>query len=83
MLAYDPATNGAEWIHMQGSASNLSWAEEASTWELSNIVLHNPTEVMWRMDCFGEQRDEGGVEEDAYEILHKEELTEEAMDLGY
>ena len=30
MLAYDPATNGAEWIPVQGSASDLLPVEEAS-----------------------------------------------------
>ena len=35
------------------------------------------------MDHFWEQRGEGGMEEDAAETLHKEELMEEAMDLGY
>ena len=44
---------------------------------------HEPTEVTWRMDHFGEQRGEGSMEEDAAETLHKEELVEEAMDLGY
>ena len=32
-------------------------------WELSNIVLHDPSEVPQRMDCFGEQRGESGMEE--------------------
>ena len=44
---------------------------------------HDPTEVTWRMDCFDEQRGEGSVEEDAAETLCKEELMEEAMDLGH
>ena len=46
-------------------------------------MLHDPTEVTQRMDHFGEQRGEDGMEEDAAETLHKEELAEEAMDLSY
>ena len=42
VLAYDPTTNGVEWIPMWGSASDRSPAEEVSTQELSNIVLHDP-----------------------------------------
>ena len=83
MLAYDPATNGAEWIPVWGSASSLSPVEEASARELNNIIPHDPAEVTQRMDHFGEQRGEGGMEEHAAETLHKEELVEEAMDLGY
>ena len=83
MLAYDPSTNRAEWIPVQGSASDLSLAEEASAWELSNIMPHDPAEVMWRIDYFGEQRNEGSTEETAAETLLKGELVEEAMELGY
>ena len=39
VLAYDPASNEVEWVPMQGSAEDLSQAEEASTRELSNMVL--------------------------------------------
>ena len=46
-------------------------------------MLHDPTEVTQRMDYFGEQRGEGSMEEETAEILHKEELTGEAMDLGH
>ena len=46
-------------------------------------MLHDPTKVMQRIDCFGEQRGEGGMEENAAETLHKEELAEETMELGY
>ena len=45
-------------------------------------MLHDPTEVMWRMDHFGEQRGESGTEAVA-ETLLKRELAEEAMELGY
>ena len=69
MLAYDPTTNRVEWIPMQGSTSDLLLAEEASTQELNNIVSHDPSEVPQRIDCFGEQRDDSGMEE--------------AMELGY
>ena len=63
MLAYNLATNRAEWIPMQGSGGDLSPAEEASVRELSNIVLHDPSEVPQRMDHFQEQRGESGAEE--------------------
>ena len=63
VLAYDPTTNGAEWIPVQGSASNLSPVEEASTQELSNIVPHDPSKVPQRMDHFGEQRGESSMQE--------------------
>ena len=69
MLAYDSTTNGAKWIPMQGSASNLSPVEEASMQELRNIVPHDPSEVLQRMDHFEEQKGESG--------------TQEAMELGY
>ena len=68
---------------MQGSASNLSQMEEASTQELSNIVPHDSPEVMWKMDHFGEQRGEGSTEEATAETLPEGELAEEAMELGY
>ena len=83
VLAYDPTANGVKWILVRGSASNLSPAEEASAWELSNIMLHDPTKVTWRMDCFREQRGEGSVEEAAAKTILKGELAEEAMELGY
>ena len=44
---------------------------------------HDPAEVTQRMDHFGEQRGEGSVEEATAEMLLKEELVEEAMDLDY
>ena len=69
VLAYDPTTNGAQWIPMQGSASNLSLVEEDPAQELSNIVLHDPSEVPQRMDHFGEQKGESG--------------TQKAMEMGY
>ena len=83
VLAYDPTTKGTEWIPMWGSASDLLLVEEASTRELSNIMPHDLTEVMQRMDHIGEQKGEGGVEEATAETLPEGELTEEAMELGY
>ena len=83
MLAYNHTTNRAEWIPMWGSASDLSPVEEASAQELSNIVLHDPTEVTRRMDHFGEQRHEGSAEEATAEALPEGELVEDAMELGY
>ena len=69
ILAYDPTTNRAEWIPVWGSAGDLLLAEEASAQELSNIVLHDPSEVLQRVDRFGEQMDESS--------------TQEAMELDY
>ena len=54
MLAYDPTANGAEWVPMKGTASDLSPAEDASAWELSNITIQDPLEDARRVDCFGE-----------------------------
>ena len=82
VLVYSPATNRAKSIPLQGSASNLSPVEEASAWELSNIMPHDPAEVMQRMHPFGKQRGEGGTEEASAETLLEGELVEEAMELG-
>ena len=84
MLAYDPTSNEAEWIPVQGMASDLSQAEEASTRELSNMVLHDTIEGAWRLDRFGEQRSksgDGGAEgsdnkESATEAPHKEHMEQ-------
>ena len=67
---------------MQGSARDLSPVEEASTQELSNIMPHDPAEATQRMDHFGEQRGEGGMEEATAKTLPKGELAEEAMKTG-
>ena len=56
VLTYDPATNGAKWVPMWGTASNLSPVEEVSAQELSNIVIHDPLEDTPRMDHFGKCR---------------------------
>ena len=83
MLAYDPATNGAEWVPVQGTASNLSPVEEASAWELSNIVIQDPPEDAPRMDHFREHREGYNAEAptDTFHMdaaLHKEESMEQA-----
>ena len=44
MLAYDPTSNEREWIPVRGMASDLSQAEEASTRELNNMILHDTVE---------------------------------------
>ena len=62
VLTYDPTTNGAEWVPIQGTASDLSPVKEASAWELSNIVIPDPLEGTPRMDCFGEHREGCGAE---------------------
>ena len=89
VLAYDPATNGAKWVPVWGTTSNLSPLEEASTWELSNIVIQDPPEDAPRMDLFGEHREECGAEAptDTFHVdaaLHEEESMEQApqSDLG-
>ena len=49
-LAYDSASNEAEWVPMWGMAEDLSQAEEASTRELSNMVPLDSTEEAQRLD---------------------------------
>ena len=70
---------------MWGTASNLSPVEEASTWELSNIVIQDPLEDAPRMDRFGEHSAEAPA--DTFHMdaaLCKEESMEQApqSDLG-
>ena len=75
---------------MQGTASDLLQAEEASTRELSNRVPHDSAEGAQRLDRFGEQRSESGKEcteqsdakESTAEALH-EEPGDEHMDQNY
>ena len=57
VLAYDPAANGAKWVPVRGTTSDLSPAEDASAQELSNITIPDPPEDMWRLDHFGEHQD--------------------------
>ena len=86
MLAYDPTSKEAEWIPVWGMAGDLSQPEEASTRELSNMVPHDSTEGVQRLDRFGEQRSENGKEgvegSDAKEST-TEASCEECMDQGY
>ena len=67
---------------MWGTAEDLSQAEEASTRELSNMVLLDSANKAQRLDQFGEQRSksggESGTEECPAEAPH-----EEHMDQGY
>ena len=66
VLTYDPSTNGAEWIPMCGTASDLSWSEEMSALVLCNMVPHILDEGAERLVRFRECRDEkerDGVEE--------------------
>ena len=44
ILAYDPSTNGVEWICMHGTTSDLSKAEEMLALALCNMVLQVPDE---------------------------------------
>ena len=62
MLAYNPLSNEAEWIPVQGMVSDLSQAEEASARGPSNMVPHDFDAGMRRLDGFGEQRSESGEE---------------------
>ena len=82
ILTYDPASNEMEWIPMQGTAEDLSQAEDASTRELSNMVPLDSAEEAQRLDRFGEQKSKSRVESDA-----KEDPTDaphkECMDQGY
>ena len=72
----------AQGLLLEGTAEDLSQAEEASTRELSNMVLLDFAEEAQRLDQFGEQRSksggESGTEECPMEVPHKER-----MDQGY
>ena len=50
---------------MQGTAEDLSQAEEASARGLSNMVLLDSAEETQRLDQFGEQKSESGGESDS------------------
>ena len=54
ILAYDPASNGMEWVPVRGTVNNLSPAEDSSAWELSNITLPDSLENIPWMDQLGE-----------------------------
>ena len=82
MLAYDPAANGAEWVFMRGTTSNLSPAEDMLAQELSNIMIQDLPEDAWRVDCLGKHQEGCNVEAPAKafctgDALHEEE---EAME---
>ena len=48
ILAYDPASNGTEWVPVWGTVNDLSPTEDASAQELSNITLPNsPEDIPW------------------------------------
>ena len=94
MLAYDPVSNKAEWMPVWGTVSDLSQVEEASDRELSNMVLHDLDEGARRLDWFGKQRSESGMEESstednvddnngAKETSHEDETGDEPMDQVY
>ena len=84
VLTYDPSTNGAEWIPVHSTASDLSWVEEMSALALCNMVPHVPDEGAERLDRFGECRDknerDGVKEESSAEAPHEEEAEEQTMD---
>ena len=83
VLAYDPSTNGAEWIPVCSTASDLSQVKEMSALALCNMVPHIPDEGAERLDRFRECRDErwrdSGEEASAAEA-HEEEVEAETMD---
>ena len=86
MLAYDPASNEVESIPVWGMAGDLSQAEDASARELSNMVPHDSTEGVRRLDRLREQRSESGkegAEESDAEECTAEAPHEEHMDHGY
>ena len=54
ILAYDPASNGMEWVPVRGTVNNLSPMEDSSAQELSNITLPDSPKDIPQMDRFGE-----------------------------
>ena len=49
-----PASNGMEWVPVQGTVNDFSPMEDSSAWQLSNITLpDSPKDIPW-MDRFGE-----------------------------
>ena len=54
IFAYDPASNGAEWILVLGTVTDLYPVEDSSAQELSNITLLDSPEDIPQMDQFGE-----------------------------
>ena len=81
--------NGVEWIPVQGTAQDLSRAEEMSALALYNLFLHSPDAESGRLNRFGEDRDadtEGGQggsrhhsNDDEYEdVPHSQDNSEES-----
>ena len=81
ILAYDPASNEAEWVPMWGMAEDLSQAE-ASTRELSSMVPLDSAEEAQNLDQFREQRSESGGEIGAEECP-TEAPCKECMNQGH
>ena len=50
VLAYDLASNGTEWVPVQGTVNNLSPMQDASAQELSNITLMDSPKDIPQMD---------------------------------
>ena len=96
VLAYDPSTNGVEWIPVHDTASILSWVEEMSALVLCNMVLCVTDEGAGRLNRFRECReenerdckeeveeqtmDEDNREEEGYEDVDDEDADDEDMD---
>ena len=62
MLTYDPTANGAKWVPVRGTTSDLSPAEDVSAWELSNITILDPPEDAWRLEHFRKHWERHNVE---------------------
>ena len=54
VLTYDPASNGMEWVPVQGTINDLSPMEDSFAWELSNITLPDSPKDIPQMDQFRE-----------------------------
>ena len=54
VLAGDLVSNGPEWILVQGTAQDLSQAEEMSAFTLYNMVPHSPDAKLERLSRFRE-----------------------------
>ena len=57
ILAYDPITNGAEWIPVHSTMQDLLRAEKTSALALCNLVPHGQDAQAERLNGFGENRD--------------------------
>ena len=54
ILIYDLASNGMEWVPVQGTVNDLSPVEDSSAQEFSNITLLDSPKDIPQMDQFGE-----------------------------